>query len=579
MKTLKYILAFVMGIVLINGCKSGIDPISFVNPGPDATAPVVTIKYPTEGVKVQVPTLLATINIQFEVTDDIELKSIAVLMDGTELTSYSSFKDYRRAIKEYSYDKLSNGAHILTIRATDLQGKITNKIVNFEKKPPYSPIFPGEIFYMPFDGDYMEKINFVEAAKVGSPGFAGTALKGVNAFAGATDSYLTFPANSLKNAEFSAAMWIKINPSPDRSGLITISPAGAANFDASRTKGLRLFREGSATQQRYKLNFGIGAGEVWNDGGIVNLPAGWVHIAFTISQTKSVIYINGAAAGTAAGGTIDWTGCTSMSIGSGEPYFADWNHKFDKSFYDELRIFNKELTSTEIQNIIQYDSPYVAKYSGEVFYMPFEGNYKELNSSASASKVGTPDFADGKIGKAFKGAIDSYITFPAANLMKTSEFSAVWWEKVNTTPDRAGIITISPAGAANFDASRTKGMRIFREGGTTSQQFKANVGFGSGESWNDGGVINPTLGEWVHFAVTISGTQSSIYINGELTRPASSFTGGINWTGCTSMSIGSGAPNFADWGHLSDASLIDELRIFNKALTQAEIQTIRNAEK
>jgi hypothetical protein len=40
------------------------------------------------------------------------------------------------------------------------------------------------------------------------------------------------------------------------------------------------------------------------------------------------------------------------------------------------------------------------------------------------------------------------------------------------------------------------------------------------------------------------------------------------------MSIGSGAPRFNEWGHLSDNSLIDELRIYNKALTASMIQSM-----
>jgi hypothetical protein len=39
------------------------------------------------------------------------------------------------------------------------------------------------------------------------------------------------------------------------------------NVPEDRTKGFRLFREGSATSQRIKLNVGTGAGESWNDGG------------------------------------------------------------------------------------------------------------------------------------------------------------------------------------------------------------------------------------------------------------------------------------------------------------------------
>ena len=577
MKNIKYIIAFLMGIVITVSCNKGIDPITHISPGPDLGAPVVTVKYPAEGLKIQVPTLLATINIQFEVTDDIELKSVAVLMDGNPLVSYNEFpKDYRRAVKEYVYDHVTSGVHVLTIRATDLQGKVTNKEINFEKKPPYVPIFPGEIFYMPFDGDYMEKVSFATATKVGNPGFAGQSLKGQNAYAGETDGYLTLPTTGLKNGEFSAEFWCKLNATPDRSGIISISPTGE-----DRSKGLRFFREGSGTSQRFKLNVGIGSGETWNDGGVVNAPFNdWVHLAFTISQSKCVIYINGAAVGTAnTGNAIDWTGCESISLFSGTPNFSYWDHKSDKSFFDELRIFNKALSQSEIQAIIQHDSPYVPKYSGEILYMPFEGNYNDLVSNTEAAKVGSPDFADGKKGKAYAGATDSYVTFPTTEIVKSNQFSSVFWMKVNASPDRSGIIAICPTGAANFDAMRTKGLRMFREGDATSQRLKLNAGIGNGESWNDGGLIDPRLAEWAHVAYTISATESKIYINGVLTRAASTFTGGIDWTGCSSMSIGSGAPTFIDWGHLADLSLIDELRIFNKALTEDEVNAIMNAEK
>lgn len=577
MKILKNIFAYLFIIVFALACNKGIDPITKIDPGPDVSAPVITIKYPTEGVKIQVPEMVAAINIQFEATDDIELKSVAILIDNVEIASFGEFKDYRRFVEDYPYNKVTNGAHKLTIKATDLEGKVTNTSVNFEKKPPYTPLYAGETFYMPFDGDFVEKISFRAATVVGTPGFAGKGLKGVSAYAGATDSYLSFPLAGLTGTEFSAEFWCKVNATPDRAGIISISPGGE-----DRTKGLRFFREGSATSQRFKLNVGTGAGETWNDGGLVTPSDNWVHLAFTVSQTACTVYINGAVAASVPSSAIDWSGCSTISIFSGAPNFSYWNHKSDLSQFDELRFFNKALTQTEIQNIIQSDSPYVAKYPGEVFYMPFEGNYKELNTNTTATKVGTPDFADGKVGKAYAGAAGSYLTFPATNLIKTSAVSAVFWMKVNASPDRAGILALGPedktnAGYPAIQNKRTSGFRFFREGSATSEQFKLNVGTGTGESWNDGGKIDPTLGKWVHFAFTVSGTKSSIYIDGELARE-STLTA-IDWTGCDLLSIMSGAPRFTEWNHFSDLSLMDELRIFNKALTQDEIKAIMNAEK
>ena len=584
MKSIKNIFACLFFLAFAAACNEGIDSITAVAPGTDASAPVVTIKYPTEGVKIQVPELVTSVNIQFEATDDIELKSISVKIDGTEIVNYAEFKDYRRAVKEYLYNKVTNGVHTLTIDATDTQEKTTSKSVKFEKKPPYTPLYAGETFYMPFDGDFVEKISFKAATVVGAPGFAGTGLKGINAYSGAADSYLTFPLAGLTGTEFSAEFWCKLNASPDRAGLISISPDPSSSSDEARKKGLRFFREGSATEQRFKLNVGNGASETWNNGGVIAPSNEWTHLAFTVSQTSCTVYINGAVAATVANTGIDWTGCTSISIFSGAPNFAYWDHKSDQSKFDELRFFNRALTQAEIQTIIQNDSPYVPKYSGEVFYMPFEGSYKDLVSNTTATKVGSPLFADGKKGQAYTGATDSYLTFPTTTL-KSSNFSAVFWTKINSTPDRAGILVMGPEDKANagyptVQNNRNSGFRFFREGSATSQIFKLNAGNGTADSWFDGGsaaTVTPITTDWVHMAFTISGTECVVYINGEVAKQGS--FGGIDWTGCDLLSIMSGAPRFSEWNHFSDLGMMDELRIFNKALSQDEVKTIMNAEK
>lgn len=578
-KYVKIILGFIF-LMSIVSCYQGIDPITEVAPGPDLSAPEISVSYPLEGTQIKAKDLITSIDIKFEVIDDIEIGSIDVTLDGNNIGSFSEFKDYRHAIETLTYDSLSNGDHVLSIKAIDLEGKETVKTINFSKVPPYTALFAGEVLYMPFDGDFNDLISFQSASVVGNPGFTDDKFAGDKAYMGAEDSYLTFPLDGLNTPEFSAGFWYKVNASPDRSGIITIGK------DDNRTQGLRLFREGDANKQRIKLNVGTGAGESWNDGGEITVANGeWVYVTFTVSQTETKIYFNGQLMNTASmGSPIDWTGCNSITIGSGEPTFSYWGHLSDSSPFDELRIFNKELSQTEIQNIINKTNPYTPMYSGEIFYMPFENTYTEKISGTDATIVGSPGFAGvGYLGNdAYAGATDSYLTFPSDGLTN-NEFSATMWYKLDNNPDRAGILVMGPEDSGNSNYPdvqnlRTNGFRFFREdNGSGLQRFKLNVGNGTADEWLDGGSnadVDPASGNWVFLAFTISQSEAVVYIDGQIVAQGS--IAGLDWTGCDILSIMSGAPRFTEWGHFSDLSYLDELRLYNKALTQTEVQNVMN---
>jgi len=360
MKTFKYLLFSIMAIFVM-ACESGIDPITPFDPGPDETAPVIQIQYPLEGTLIRVREDVTSINIRADVTDDIELASVTISLDGTDIMTFSDFKDYRHSIISHNHATLTNGEHTLSVTAKDLSGKSTTQSVNFEKVPPYVPEFDGEIFYLPFDGDYLDLVSINDATKVGNPSFADGKIQ--KAYLGAADAYLTFPTKDeskgldLLGTEFSAAFWYKLNSSPDRAGILVIGPEDTANPTAmnNRNHGFRFFREGSSTKQTFKLNAGNGTSDVWFDGGdnasLANTGE-WVHIAFTISNSKCVVYFNGEVVKEDPFTGISWSGCDILSIGSGAPRFTGWSHFSDRSLIDELRLFNKALTQAEIKTII-----------------------------------------------------------------------------------------------------------------------------------------------------------------------------------------------------------------------------------
>lgn len=365
MKIFKNIMTIALGLVFTLGCEDGyIDPINQVDPGPDKANPTVAILFPAEGTQIRVAEDITSLEIRFTAEDDIEVQTVEISLDGTQIASFSDFIDYRKVIDEYLYDNLTNGEHVLTVTATDMEGKATTESVTFEKVEPYRPVYDGEIFYMPFDGEFLELVSITSPTVVGDPGFAGVSVEGLNAYAGAEGAYLTLPTDILNlGTELSAVFWLNINDTPDRAGILVVGPPDEANPDAmnNRNEGFRFFRElGADGKQRFKLNVGTGSGEVWvdanTDADVEPNTGEWMHMAFTISATEAKLYIGGQLIKEVAIDGVSWEGTDILSIMSGAPRFTGWGHFSDQSYMDELRIFNKALTQEEIQQIINDES-------------------------------------------------------------------------------------------------------------------------------------------------------------------------------------------------------------------------------
>lgn len=358
MKTIHLFL--LMLLILSLGCEEGyIDDISAVDPGPDTADPTVNVTFPSGLVTIPFTDEQTDLNFKFEVVDDIEVESIKILLDGTELNTYTDFKDYRKVFESYTYEELPIGEYTFEVVATDQAGKTTTVTVPFTVSNQYVAQYDGEIFYMPFEAQsFTEIITGTNATVVGDPGFSTNAAVGEFAYEGAPDSYLTYPSERLENPEISASLWYNVKADPTRAGILVIGPPDPEKPDTpnNRSSGFRFFREGGETSQVFKLNVGNGTADSWFDGGAsatVNPDtAEWVHLAFTISPTGAAVYLNGNLASEGDFAGVDWTGCDILSIASGAPRFTEWGHLAGNSLLDDLRFFNKALTQSEIQTII-----------------------------------------------------------------------------------------------------------------------------------------------------------------------------------------------------------------------------------
>ncbi|MBR8538019.1 LamG domain-containing protein [Carboxylicivirga sediminis] len=215
---------------------------------------------------------------------------------------------------------------------------------------------------------------------------------------------------------------------------------------------------------------------------------------------------------------------------------------------------------------------------GETFYMSFQNHFLDHASVTGAKVEGFPGFeANGVIGAAYQGAEGASLSFPVADVLSGTEMSATFWYNI-AQQGRSGILSASPSGSNN---NRVAGFRLFREGGDDAQIIKLNVGNGSGDQWFDGGAaatVNPQTTDWVHVAITISESSAAVYINGEVVSEGA-LTSPMSLDNCEDLYIASGGPYFSGWGHAEDLSQYDELRIFQKALSQDEIKAIIAAEE
>jgi hypothetical protein len=119
---------------------------------------------------------------------------------------------------------VSDGKHTLTVTATDIAGKTGTQSVTFSKTTPYHPLYDGEVFYMPFDGDFVEQVNNKPPdSLIGTPGFVDGKIG--KAYVGFPNSYVGFKTASIPGipgTQFSMAFWYNLNAVPDLKSVVLI---------------------------------------------------------------------------------------------------------------------------------------------------------------------------------------------------------------------------------------------------------------------------------------------------------------------------------------------------------------------
>jgi streptogramin lyase len=306
-----------------------------------------------------------------------------------------------------------------------------------------------------------------------------------------------------------------------------------------------------------------------------NAPANtWTHVALTYDGSTLAIYINGSLANTAAvsGTLVDCGSCNSsqrsFTIGGRDDGF-DFN-----GLIDEVEVFNTTLTAGEIQAIYFADAAGKCRtcdsaLSGLVGWWPGDGNTKDIQNGNNGLLKNGATFAPGEVGKAFSfNGINGSVNVPKSpSLDVGNQVTVDFWmngSASNTFSGSEGLV------ATDFYGFET-------EGSTLAFFVSTN----SGSSFAVASTSVPPTGEWHHIAGTYDGATVDLYIDGVLQSSVGQ-SGSISPMAANSfLTIGSeDGRTFCGASCLGNRyfnGIIDEVEIFNRALSAAEIQTMFNA--
>jgi Concanavalin A-like lectin/glucanases superfamily/Secretion system C-terminal sorting domain len=338
----------------------------------------------------------------------------------------------------------------------------------------------------------------------------------------------------------------------------------------------------------------------------------WYHIAATYDGTTMKYYVNGCliSQSSASGNLVinDHPTTIGYSIGlNREQFYGN---------IDEARIWNVARTQAQIQeNAVNLPNP--TTQTGLKLYYKFSNNYTNLqgNTAFNGTAVGTPTFNAAEMTalpalRPMTEGLVAYYPF-TGNAQDASGTANGTVNGATLTSDRFGVsnraydfngqnnyitangeklvfdtLTISvwvypresqKTWAAILDKSHspdnvTTGNWVIQQ---VANEKAFYWGYGSTVRIENSGTqkVNYVVNQWQHFVATKIGGQVKHYLNGKLIS-AQTYGSAIISKNSSPLNIG----NSASWDRFFNGK-IDDIRIYNRSLTECEVSDLYESEK
>ena len=388
------------------------------------------------------------------------------------------------------------------------------------------------------------------------------------------DDVITVPnmSNNLQNTDFTLEFWMNMTNAATNGEVFTLNELGPDDKFIAK-----IFPDFSGMRLRFQLSGNTG-GRFYN---VSNLPTNtWEHFAFIKEGDVLTVYRNGVVSGSSVGAGPGDFSLTNLPliIGSGASGFFEGT-------LDEVRLWDRALCQAEI--VGRMNSSLQGNENGLVAYYDFE------EGIAGADNTGLPSTAFDQAGTNHgtmsgfdkDNATSNWVAGNSLASVNTAmDFDGVddnvQLQNINLGTDAVTLEafvtldklpTAMPSNIGGIYDSQSDAFVLYLDKNNQELRFKVTTTNGYAER---PGISQSklTTGNWIHVAGVYDGSTKTakIYLNGieEDSHTSSNFSGNIMLNEV--VRIGFSSTGYYD-------GQIDEVRVWNTARTQSEIQANMNS--
>jgi len=297
----------------------------------------------------------------------------------------------------------------------------------------------------------------------------------------------------------------------------------------------------------------------------------WTHVAYNYNGSEIRIFINGSLDSSFPATGTPPDGWVNATIGFQD---SSYQRQFDGSV-DQVQIYNYARTPAQIAwsynkgapvghwKVDECQGTQIADWSGNSNHGTLSIGASGTQTSAGTCTTSGTAWANGKLGK-----LNSSLNFDGSD-----DYFLISQPKIQTSPNYFTIAGFIKPGnlISRFITPNSTGLDQYFTYVNTSQRLAIHIAETNDTNERDrySTTNSVPLNTWTHFAVSINDKDIKIYINGKLD---SQYTETINISGWSGNWYIGQRGNSTNWF----LGQLDDLRIYNYALTATQINTLYN---